>query len=629
MFKPKFLLVILLAAILTACPTPTPPPPTPLGLTATTTSSAGIQLSWVASLDANSYTLERRTDASAFVNVATGIRTTTYADDGLQGSTKYTYRVRAVGAGGTSDPSTEAFATTQVDLVNLQATVTSSVAANLSWSSVPGATGYTVERKLGMGSYSTLSSPPGTSYADSGLTPNTQYTYRVTALQPASSVADEASITTLPSNPTNVNASFPGTGVTLTWTAPTEPGTYTYTLERKQGAGAYSSLGTVGATSYTDSGATGGATYTYRIKAVSNGVSSSGAEKTVSVALATPTGFVTSNLTTKKVTLTWNAVPGATSYILLRKANAGTFDPLTTLSGTTYTDSSLAPTNKYTYRLQATNGSATSATVDSSVVDTTPQAPIKVLFIGNSLTFVNSVPLMIQTLASDAGEFRAFQFEMVVQSGASLSYHWTNTTAPSPGARASIQSGPASGGDWDYVVLQELSINPVCDQNSFNTNGTMFATEVKTYNPNAKVILHQNWVITDTATYQSCGAYFSSPLPKLVANTNALADSLNPVAKVVPVGQAWGNTSGIILQQLDGIHATPEGSYLAASTYYAFFYGKSPVGLTNVVQRTPNCTSGSCNMSPLTPYTINSSTAATLQTTAWNTVQSDNHYHLP
>lgn len=633
MIKPKSILVILLGALLTACPNPTPTaPPTPVGLTATATSSAGIQVSWIASQGAKSYTLERRTDATAFVGVGGSITTTTFADIDLQPTTKYTYRVRAVGDGGASQPSPEAFATTPTDLLNLQPTATSSTTVNLTWTTVPGASGYSLERRTATGTYTTISSPSGTSYTDTGLTPNRLYTYRVSALQTSPGVADEANITTPPSNPTNLSSSFPGTGVTLTWTAPTEPGTYVYTLERKQGAGVYSSLASLGTTTYTDATAAGATTYTYRLKSVSNGNSSSGLEKDVTVPLADPTGFAATGLTTKRVVLNWNAVAGAT-YSLDRSLNSGSFTPLASgLTSTTYLDTSLTAGTTYNYRLRSVVGSITSGGVTLPTALTTPTAstPIKVLFIGNSLTFVNSVPQMLQTLAADAGEAHAVQFEMVVKSGASLSYHWTNTTDPVPDARSKIQSGPTGGGNWDYVVLQEMSINPVCDVNSFSTNVANFVTEVKTYNPNAKVILHQNWVITDTPTFQSCGAYFSSPLSQIVGSTNARADAQNPISKIVPVGQAWAN-SGANLLQSDGVHATPEGSYLAAATYYALLYNKSPVGLTNLVKANqPGVIDPNPNLLSESYNTVSTTEAAQFQTIAWNTVQAlDAKYRLP
>jgi hypothetical protein len=52
--------------------------------------------------------------------------------------------------------------------------------AHLSWSAVPGATGYTVKRAAASaGPYTTIATAPGTSYVDSGLTNETVYYYTV------------------------------------------------------------------------------------------------------------------------------------------------------------------------------------------------------------------------------------------------------------------------------------------------------------------------------------------------------------------------------------------------------------------------------------------------------------------
>jgi hypothetical protein len=77
--------------------------------------------------------------------------------------------------------------------------------------------------------------------------------------------------------------------------------------------------------------------------------------------LQTPTGLTAVNAGNKKIKLTWNAVPGATSYQLLR-TNADGSNPTTiTVSGSPYTDSSgLAPNANYIYRIRAVNGSAVS-----------------------------------------------------------------------------------------------------------------------------------------------------------------------------------------------------------------------------------------------------------------------------
>jgi hypothetical protein len=82
------------------------PPPVPTGLTATAVSSSQINLSWGASTGATGYVVLR---GGSSVGTPSG---TTFNNTGLTASTSYTYTVEAVGAGGTSAPSSPASATT-------------------------------------------------------------------------------------------------------------------------------------------------------------------------------------------------------------------------------------------------------------------------------------------------------------------------------------------------------------------------------------------------------------------------------------------------------------------------------------------------------------------------------------
>ena len=80
---------------------------------------------------------------------------------------------------------------------DLTAEAISSTSVRLSWPAVAGATGYALERKTGPGAFSGLAQPTGTEYLDSGLTPQTAYTYRIKSVKGvASSDWREKSVTT-------------------------------------------------------------------------------------------------------------------------------------------------------------------------------------------------------------------------------------------------------------------------------------------------------------------------------------------------------------------------------------------------------------------------------------------------
>lgn len=78
--------------------------------------------------------------------------------------------------------------------------------------------------------------------------------------------------------------------------------------------------------------------------------------------LATPTGLVATATSTTSVTVTWNAVPSATSYQVERSSNNGAFVLTATVFGTSLVQNNLTPNTTYLYRVRALGaGGATSA----------------------------------------------------------------------------------------------------------------------------------------------------------------------------------------------------------------------------------------------------------------------------
>ena len=174
---------------------------------------------------------------------------------------------------------------------NLTARAVSSSEIDLRWtapSDLGGLllTGYKIQRSTdGGSSWSTIVSNTGstaTAYSNTGLAPNTTYTYRVFAVTPlvTSSPSNTASATTA----SNITAPHPPTGLTATaasssqinlgWTAPTNNGGSAitgYKIYRSTSSGTetgYVNLGNV--TSYTNTGVTPGVTYFYKVRAVNS-----------------------------------------------------------------------------------------------------------------------------------------------------------------------------------------------------------------------------------------------------------------------------------------------------------------------------------------------------------------------
>jgi subtilisin len=178
-----------------APPMPPAPPTPPSALSATAVSSSRIDLSWTDNSNNESgFKIERCTGASCSdfaVITSLGAGVTSYPNTGLQASTNYTYRVRAYNAGGDSDPSNTDDATTDTELPPaapgpLSATATSSSRIDLSWAdNSNNESSFEIERCAGSScaDFAPIASVGAgvTSYANTGLTAATSYTYRVRA----------------------------------------------------------------------------------------------------------------------------------------------------------------------------------------------------------------------------------------------------------------------------------------------------------------------------------------------------------------------------------------------------------------------------------------------------------------
>ncbi len=61
---------------------------------------------------------------------------------------------------------------------------------------------------------------------------------------------------------------------------------------------------------------------------------------------------------TNGITVTWNAVSGATTYRVYRKTGSGGWTGLKDVTGTSYMDAAVVSGTTYTYTVKAYNGSA-------------------------------------------------------------------------------------------------------------------------------------------------------------------------------------------------------------------------------------------------------------------------------
>ncbi len=228
-------------------------------------------------------------------------------------------------------------------------------------------------------------------------------------------------------------------------------------------------------------------------------------------------------------------------------------------------------------------------------------APLRILWIGNSYTYVNDLPRTLTLLALAAGENRVPAITAVLKGGQFLRGH---------AARRDIAELLSQS--WDYVVLQDQSLAPIQQPDTVLKYGTQLGTMAR--KAGAKVLLYVTWPRRDTP--QTNGA--------IAATYAKLADALG--ATLVPVGAAWmamrEESPASELYIDDGSHPSPIGTYLAASVFYRVLYGKPALGLAPqaFTVRGNRYVADTLPMA-VTPFTLSPAEAAAAQRSAERAMQ--------
>lgn len=379
-------------------------PEAPQGLSVLATGSATMDLSWDDESEDETRTEVERKQGSVESWMTVGSldpNVTAFQDVGLTPVTTYFYRVRACNEVGCSEFSNESSATTH-DIppaapTTLTATRTGAFGIDLAWSDGSvNETGFEVERKVGTGGDWAQWESKGadvTTAQDSGLQPNTSYTYRIRACNDmgCSVFSNEAEATTdevPPSAPSQLVAS--PTGPSTAWLGWVDgSGNETrFELERRLGPeGAWQSITEVGPdmTSYGDVGLTPNTLYGYRIRACNQaGCSAFSTEAeavTREVLPEAPNSLTAVKGGSSTVDLAWtDASENEAQFQLQRKTGLagswqqiGTPDPNTT----TWDDQGLNPNTTYRYRIRACNevGCSPFSAEAVATTDEIPPAP--------------------------------------------------------------------------------------------------------------------------------------------------------------------------------------------------------------------------------------------------------------
>jgi len=187
-----------------------------------------------------------------------------------------------------------------------------------------------------------------------------------------------------------------------------------------------------------------------------------------------------------------------------------------------------------------------------------PPGGRRVLFIGNSLTYTNDLPGMVQALARAAG-LPPLQASSITKGGASLDDLWALHEVPTAIAE----------GHWEVVVLQQGPSSL----------------------PESRVLLRAATQRYAEAIRRAGGRpalYMVWPAAGWAGDFDAVSESYTLAAHDVdgilfPVGAAFRLARqidpSVELFSDDGFHPSPTGTYLAALVIVGRLYDRSPVGL--------------------------------------------------
>ena len=340
-----------------------------------------MSVSWNTVTGATTYTLQRSTSANGTYTQVYSGSTASYPDSGLQAGTTYYYEVNSSNSTGSSAYSSPVSATTYpATPTGLAATATDFQSISVSWDAVTGATTYTLQRSTSAnGTYTQIYSGSTASYPDSGLQAGTTYYYEVNSSNSTGSSAYSSSVsaTTYPAIPTGLTASATDSqSISISWDAVT--GATTYTLQRSTSAnGTYTQVYSGSTASYPDSGLQPNTTYYYEVNS-SNSAGSSAYSSPVSATTypATPTGLTATATDSQSISISWDAVTGATTYTLQRSTSAnGTYTQIYSGSTASYPDSGLQAGTTYYYEVNSSNSTGSSAYSSSVSATTYPAIP--------------------------------------------------------------------------------------------------------------------------------------------------------------------------------------------------------------------------------------------------------------
>jgi len=187
-----------------------------------------------------------------------------------------------------------------------------------------------------------------------------------------------------------------------------------------------------------------------------------------------------------------------------------------------------------------------------------PEGSLKVLFIGNSLTYENDLPRTVAQLALSAGLQRCYCYQIAYPNFA-LEDHYDNRIA----VRALEDES------WDFVVMQQGPSALASSRASLIQWAEYFGGLID--ENGAQAVMYGVWPELER----------ESEFPNVTESYRLAAEAIGGL--LAPAGEAWqfawAADSTLPLYSFDDFHPSTMGTYLAAMTVFQRIYNHTPVGV--------------------------------------------------
>ena len=193
-----------------------------------------------------------------------------------------------------------------------------------------------------------------------------------------------------------------------------------------------------------------------------------------------------------------------------------------------------------------------------------------ILFIGNSFTYYNEMPEILNSLSAADGA--GIHAERLTYGGYYLTWYTDPENPHGNEAVPLIESR-----HFDHIVLQEQSAAPAVRTGVFSEGVEKLMPHIKA--SGAKPVFYKTWAYgRESAKLSDIGMGYEEMLFRLTAAYDAEAEKYG--AGAVPVGEKFFRCMEdhpvLNLYKEDAYHPNLCGSYLAACLFFKYFTGQNP-----------------------------------------------------